>query len=81
MRPQPLIAAAIVVPVIAALGASVLPPYWLTLLTYTGMAALVCIGLVMMTGYAGITSFGQAAFAGLGAYTTAIVTTQLGWSP
>lgn len=81
MRPQPLIAAALVVPALAAACAFVMPSYWLTLVTYSGMAALVCIGLVMMTGYAGITSFGQAAFAGLGAYTTAMITTRLGGSP
>jgi branched-chain amino acid transport system permease protein len=35
----------------------------------------------VMTGYAGITSFGQAAFVGLGAYTTALLTTAGGLSP
>ena len=59
----------------------VVPSYWLTLLIYIGINALVCVGLVMMTGYAGITSFGQAAFVGLGAYTTALLTTGLQLSP
>lgn len=81
MRRQPLLVSGLVLPALAAVSALVVPSYWLTLVTYVGMSALVCIGLVMMTGYAGITSFGQAAFAGLGAYTTALITTQLGLSP
>lgn len=59
----------------------VLPEYWVTLLVYIGLAALVCVGLVMLTGITGATSFGQATFAGLGAYGTAIATTQYGLSP
>ncbi|MFD1733405.1 hypothetical protein ACFSC4_23005 [Deinococcus malanensis] len=38
-------------------------------------------GLVLLTGIVGLTSFGHAAFMGVGAYTTAIVSTRLGWSP
>ena len=33
--------------------------------------ALVALGLVLLTGVGGMTSFGQAAFVGLGAYATA----------
>ena len=33
------------------------------------------LGLVLLTGVGGLTSFGQAAFVGLGAYTTALLTT------
>src|SRR6516164_10977252 len=39
------------------------------------------LGLVLLTGVAGQTSFGQAAFVGLGAYTTAILTTHFALSP
>ena len=39
------------------------------------------VGLVLLTGILGLTSFGQAAFMGVGAYTTALLTTQAGWSP
>lgn len=49
--------------------------FWITLGNYIGISALVAIGLVLLTGAAGITSFGQAAFVGLGAYTTAYLTT------
>lgn len=57
------------------------PPFWLTLADYAGIAAVVAIGIVVLTGMAGITSFGQATFMGFGAYTTALLTTQAGWSP
>lgn len=52
-----------------------LPEYSITLLNYIGLYALVAAGLVMLTGVAGMTSFGQAAFVGLGAYATAWVCT------
>lgn len=54
--------------------------FWITLGNYIGISALVAIGLVLLTGAAGITSFGQAAFVGLGAYTTAYLTTVHGAS-
>ena len=54
---------------------SFLPEFTLTLLNYIGLYSLVAVGLVMLTGVAGMTSFGQAAFVGLGAYATAWVTT------
>jgi branched-chain amino acid transport system permease protein len=41
----------------------------------------VAIGLVVLTGVGGMTSFGQASFVGFGAYTTAILTVQAGLSP
>src|ERR1700675_1598599 len=47
------------------------PPFWITLLNYIGLYSIVALGLVLLTGVAGQTSFGQAAFVGLGAYTTA----------
>jgi branched-chain amino acid transport system permease protein len=57
------------------------PPFWVTLLSYIGLSALVALGLVVLVGVAGLTSFGQAMFAGFGAYTTAILTTRYGVSP
>ncbi|WP_448207990.1 branched-chain amino acid ABC transporter ATP-binding protein/permease [Azospirillum sp. sgz302134] len=53
----------------------VLPEFTVTLLNYVGLSALVALGLVLLTGVGGLTSFGQAAFVGLGAYTTAWLTT------
>jgi branched-chain amino acid transport system permease protein len=58
-----------------------LPPFWIVLLDNIGLAALVAMGLVLLTGVGGLTSFGQAAFCGFGAYTTAVLTTAYGWSP
>jgi branched-chain amino acid transport system permease protein len=57
------------------------PPFWIVLLDNIGLAALVAMGLVLLTGVGGLTSFGQAAFCGFGAYTTAVLTTQYGLSP
>jgi ABC-type branched-subunit amino acid transport system ATPase component/branched-subunit amino acid ABC-type transport system permease component len=56
-------------------------PFWITLLDYAGIYSIVTIGLVVLTGAAGITSFGQALFVGLGAYTTAVLTLRYGMSP
>ncbi|MBV8622387.1 MAG: branched-chain amino acid ABC transporter ATP-binding protein/permease [Herbaspirillum sp.] len=58
-----------------------LPPFWVTLLSYVGLYAIVALGLVLLTGVAGMISFGQAAFVGIGAYTTAYLSTQYGLSP
>ncbi len=57
------------------------PNFWITLANYAGLASIVAIGLVVLTGYGGMTSFGQATFMGFGAYATALLTTQAGWSP
>ena len=54
---------------------AVLPPFYVTLLNYIGLYGLVALGLVLLTGVGGLTSFGQAAFVGLGAYTTAALST------
>ncbi len=59
----------------------VLPEFHVTLLNYIGLYSIVALGLVLLTGVGGLTSFGQAAFVGLGAYTTAYLSTAYGWSP
>jgi branched-chain amino acid transport system permease protein len=66
------------VPVVALLP---LPDFWIAQLNYIGLYALVCLGLVLLTGVGGLTSFGQAAFVGVGAYTTAWLTLNTGVSP
>ncbi|MCZ2104174.1 MAG: branched-chain amino acid ABC transporter ATP-binding protein/permease [Comamonadaceae bacterium] len=58
-----------------ALAWPLLSPFSVTLLNYIGLYSLVAVGLVMLTGVGGITSFGQAAFVGLGAYATAWICT------
>ena len=72
MKPRYLILALVAVLGVAPL---VLPPYYVTLLNYIGLYTLVVLGLVLLTGVGGMTSFGQAAFVGLGAYTSAYLTT------
>src|ERR1700748_3985522 len=58
-----------------------MPPFWIVLLDNIGLAALVARVLVLWTGVGGLTSFGQAAFCGFGAYTTALLSTAYGLSP
>ena len=57
------------------------PNFWITQLNYIGLFSLVTLGLVLLTGIGGLTSFGQAAFAGIGAYSTAWLCTAQGLSP
>ncbi|HEY2929417.1 branched-chain amino acid ABC transporter permease, partial [Piscinibacter sp.] len=57
------------------------PEFWITQANYIGLYTLVVIGLVLLTGVAGLTSFGQAAFVGLGAYTAAYLTSVHAVSP
>lgn len=64
-----------------ALAPLLLHEFYVTLLSYIGLASLVALGLVLLTGVGGLTSFGQAAFVGIGAYTTAVLTTTYGFSP
>ena len=56
----------------------VLPDFYITLLNYIGLYSIVALALVLLTGVAGLTSFGHAAFVGIGAYTTAVLTTTYG---
>jgi branched-chain amino acid transport system permease protein len=53
----------------------------ITLMNYIGIYSLAALGLVLLTGVGGLTSFGQAAFVGLGAYATAWYTTMQNGSP
>ncbi|MBI2753859.1 MAG: branched-chain amino acid ABC transporter ATP-binding protein/permease [Betaproteobacteria bacterium] len=50
-------------------------------MNFIGLATLVTLGLVLLTGVAGLMSFGQQVFVGLGAYTTAVLATKYGVSP
>ena len=78
MKNLPLWLLAAAIPLVAWLP---LPDFWIVQLNYIGLYALVCLGLVLLTGVGGLTSFGQAAFVGIGAYTTAWLTLNLGMSP
>ncbi len=57
------------------------PNFWITLADYAGIAGIVAMGLVVLTGYGGMTSFGQATFMGCGAYVSALLTGGAGLSP
>jgi branched-chain amino acid transport system permease protein len=76
-----------IIPIICALAiliapfTGLMPDYWVTLFNYIGISSLVAIGLVLLTGVGGMTSFGQAAFVGFGAYTTGALTVHYGVSP
>jgi len=50
-------------------------------MNYIGIYAFAVLGLVLLTGVGGLTSFGQAAFVGIGAYATAWYTAVQGGSP
>ena len=72
IRKTGLLALIAAVPLIAVLP---LPDFWITQLNYIALYSLVILGLVLLTGIGGLTSFGQAAFVGIGAYATAWVCT------
>ncbi len=55
--------------------------YLLTVGIFMGIHAIVAVGLGLLMGYAGQVSLGHAAFYGLGAYTSAILTAKLGVPP
>ncbi len=57
------------------------PEFWINQLNAIGIASLVVIGLVVLTGVGGLTSFGQATFVGVGAYASAWLTTVHAQSP
>ncbi|HHX65129.1 MAG TPA: branched-chain amino acid ABC transporter permease [Chloroflexi bacterium] len=56
-------------------------PYALSNLILIGINTMIVIGLCLLMGYAGQISLGQAAFFGMGAYGSAVLTTRYGWSP
>ncbi len=58
----------------------VLPPFYVGLLTFTGLSAMVVAGLVLLL-QAGQVSLGHGAFMGLGAYVSAVLCLRYGVSP
>ncbi|HEX5080158.1 MAG TPA: branched-chain amino acid ABC transporter permease [Geminicoccaceae bacterium] len=53
--------------------------YWIYILTIGFYYAILAASWSLLVGYVGRISFAQAAFAGLGAYASALATTGLGW--
>ncbi len=80
MRGRLLVAIAVAVAFIA-VAPAIFGSFTITLMNYIGVYAIATLGLVIMTGIGGITSFGQAAFVGIGAYATAWYTVTHGGSP
>ena len=72
--PLPWLALFIVAPLL-------LSDFYVGLLDYIMISAVIVIGIVLLTGVIGMVSFGQAAFAGLGAYTSAYLAVAYGVSP
>ena len=54
--------------------------YYMSVLVFMGINSLVVIGLSLLMGYAGQISLGHAAFYGIGAYCTGVLTTKFGFS-
>lgn len=57
-----------------------MPAYLVTVFTFIAINAIVACGLNVIVGYAGQISLGHAAFFGIGAYASAILTTRFGLS-
>lgn len=53
--------------------------HYIDVMIFSGMFALVTLGLSLLMGYAGQISLAQAAFMGIGAYSTGILTTLYSW--
>ncbi len=73
--------ALIVAAALLLIGPWLLPPFYITLANYVGLASIVVLGLVLLGGAGGLMSFGQAAFVGIGAYTTAYLSIAYNLSP
>jgi branched-chain amino acid transport system permease protein len=55
-------------------------PYYLHILIMAGIFAILALSLNLLLGYTGQLSLGHAAFFGIGAYTSALLTLRLDWS-
>ena len=66
--------------VVAVLPLFIRGDYYLSVLVFMGLNGLIVMGLSLLMGYAGQISLGHAAFYGIGAYCTGVLTTQFGLS-
>jgi len=55
--------------------------YMISLLVFLGINAIITLGLSLLMGYAGQISLGHAAFFGIGAYSSGVLTTKYSWPP
>jgi branched-chain amino acid transport system permease protein len=77
-RIKSLLVPAVLVVVVLLLPRFITSSYWLNLINLAISFSVACLGLNIVLGYAGQLSLAQAAFWGVGAYTSAILTTQFG---
>jgi branched-chain amino acid transport system permease protein len=77
MRWLPLVALAVI---LVAMPFAFPGKYALSILILIGLNAMVCVGLNLLVGTAGQISLGHAAFFGIGAYASAILTGDHGWT-
>ena len=66
---------------VVVIGIWIKSPYYLQVMTFIGINTLLALGLNMLMGYAGQISLGHAAFYGLGAYTSAILSVHYNLNP
>jgi branched-chain amino acid transport system permease protein len=78
IRSKNLLVAVVLVAAVVLLPRFVTSNYWLNLINLSISFSIACLGLNIVLGFAGQLSLAQAAFWGVGAYTSAILTTQLG---
>lgn len=63
------------------IGLTVTRSFYLTMLIYSAIYAIAALGMSLLFGFAGQISIGQAAFFGVGAYTSAYTVTHFGFPP
>ncbi|MDR5682751.1 MAG: branched-chain amino acid ABC transporter permease [Armatimonadota bacterium] len=56
-------------------------PYWLFVLVLAGVHALMAVGLNVQVGSTEMVNLGFAGFAAIGAYTSAVLSREVGWDP
>jgi branched-chain amino acid transport system permease protein len=82
VRRYPNLVAMILVGLVLALLPSVIQNFYiLTIMILVGQFTMLTVGLSLLMGYAGQISLGQITFFGIGAYTTAILSTRFALSP
>ncbi len=78
IRTKNLLIPALLIVAVLILPRFVTSSYWLNLINLSISFSIACLGLNIVLGYTGQLSLAQAAFWGVGAYTSAILTTHLG---
>lgn len=82
IRKTPILAAALAIALFPFLAAQIPAiTHYTGIMVFAGIYCLITIGLSLLMGYAGQISLGHAAFYGIGAYTSGILTTKFGLNP